>query len=140
MVILVILNFLAMRLRSSIMKASAFKNIAKFGRYGARAPSRCFSVAIDSDVTDFEFSTVVEMQQKACSLYANNKALGTRQGSKYEWITYAQLNEQVELFRSVLKNHNIGRNDKVAVISNNRVEWAVAMYACMSVGAQYVPM
>jgi acyl-CoA synthetase (AMP-forming)/AMP-acid ligase II len=39
-----------------------------------------------------------------------------------------------------LYHHQVGRGDKVAIISNNRVEWAVAMYAVTGVGAQLVPM
>lgn len=46
----------------------------------------------------------------------------------------------VQRFRYVLKQHNIGVDDKVALISNNRVEWAVAYYATLGMGAQIVPM
>jgi long-chain acyl-CoA synthetase len=34
----------------------------------------------------------------------------------------------------------VGRGDKVAIISNNRVEWAVGAYATYGLGAHYVPM
>jgi long-chain acyl-CoA synthetase len=34
----------------------------------------------------------------------------------------------------------VERGDKVALISNNRVEWATAMYAVTGIGAQLVPM
>ena len=46
----------------------------------------------------------------------------------------------MEKFRNVLVHHKIGRGDKVALISNNRVEWAVAFYAVASVGGSIVPM
>jgi long-subunit acyl-CoA synthetase (AMP-forming) len=35
---------------------------------------------------------------------------------------------------------SVGRGDKVALISNNRVEWAVAFYAVAGLGGSVVPM
>ena len=107
---------------------------------------RRFSVSniVDKDLvppySEFNFNTLAELQQKACALYAKNPMLGTKVGSSYEWITYAEFGLQVEKFRGVLCNLGIGKNDKVAIISNNRTEWAVAMYATVSLGAQFVPM
>jgi long-subunit acyl-CoA synthetase (AMP-forming) len=58
----------------------------------------------------------------------------------------------------VLAAHNVGKNDKVSqrnkvhnfnkcnnplqisIISNNRIEWATAMYAANGLGAHVVPM
>lgn len=40
----------------------------------------------------------------------------------------------------MLASHNIGRDDKVALISDNRVEWAVTYFAANSLGAQLIPM
>ncbi len=72
--------------------------------------------------------------------YADRQCLGTRVGNKYEWITYAEFGAMVDKFRIVLHEHKIQRGDKVVIISNNRVEWAVAMYAVTGLGAQLVPM
>jgi long-chain acyl-CoA synthetase len=47
---------------------------------------------------------------------------------------------QVDKCRSVLSSHNIGQDDKVALISDNRVEWAVTYFAANSLGAQIIPM
>ena len=89
---------------------------------------------------DIEFDTIVEMQQKACQLYANKPLFGTRVKNEYEWMKYSDFDSKVQLFRNVLSHHNIGKDDKVALISNNRVEWAVAMYAVAGMGGQLVPM
>lgn len=80
------------------------------------------------------------MQSRACEMYSSKPLFGTRIQNQYEWMTYFDFDKQVQLFRRVLKKHNIGKNDKVALISNNRVEWAVAMYAVAGVGGQLVPM
>lgn len=55
-------------------------------------------------------------------------------------MTYAEFGTKVELFRKVLHELGLGKDDKVAVISNNRIEWAVACFATASIGGQIVPM
>ncbi len=89
---------------------------------------------------DFEFATLVELQQKACLLYKDKPAFGTLKGDVFEWSTYSQLGRDVQKFRNVLLHLNFKFNDKMAIISNNRVEWPVCAYATMSLGGQVVPM
>eukprot|EP00602_Paraphysomonas_sp_CaronLab_P006947 CAMPEP_0185024962 /NCGR_PEP_ID=MMETSP1103-20130426/8109_1 /TAXON_ID=36769 /ORGANISM="Paraphysomonas bandaiensis, Strain Caron Lab Isolate" /LENGTH=588 /DNA_ID=CAMNT_0027558063 /DNA_START=257 /DNA_END=2023 /DNA_ORIENTATION=+ len=55
-------------------------------------------------------------------------------------MTFKDFGKEVDKFRGVLAKHNIGANDKISLISNNRVEWATAVYAANSLGAQLVPM
>jgi len=86
------------------------------------------------------FSTVSGLCEQACKAYGEKPSFGTRKGDKFEWITYREFGHQVQLFRNVLSHHRVGRGEKVAVISNNRLEWAVAMYAVTGLGAQLVPM
>jgi hypothetical protein len=85
-------------------------------------------------------ATIAELVTQACETFADKPSLGTRVGDKYEWITYRQLAERIQRLRNVLVHHKIGVNSKVSLISNNREEWAVAMYAVASLGAQLVPM
>ena len=87
-----------------------------------------------------KYDNVVEMHEKATKAYSTNPMLGTRVGNAYEWITYEDFDKEVQKFRVVLKEHGVGMDDKIAIISNNRTEWAVAKYAGNGVGAQLVPM
>jgi len=100
------------------------------------------AAAIDSSPTidDLQFTTLVEMQQQACHRYGSLPFLGTKQGELFDYISFAEFGRQVNQFRGVLAKHNIGINDKVAMISNNRLEWAIAYYAANTLGAQIVPM
>lgn len=93
-----------------------------------------------NDRVDFTFDTLVDMQIKSCKHNYKHPCLGTRNGKSFDYITYGEFGEQVDKFRGVLAKHNIGKDDKVALISNNRVEWAVSYYAANSLGAQIVPM
>ena len=72
--------------------------------------------------------------------YRDNPLFGTKVDGAYQWVTYRQVGEMVDAFRGGLVSLGVGKGDKVAVISNNRVEWAVAAYATYGLGAQYVPM
>ena len=92
-----------------------------------------------------DFTSLVEMQQKSCVLNEQNDVFGTMKISengikRFDWITYGQFDREVQKFRNVLAHHRINQGDNVAVIANNRVEWAVACYACNGVGAAIVPM
>lgn len=92
----------------------------------------------------YDFKTIVEMQSNACDVYANRRAFGSRKGvgadSAYEWITYKEFGTLVNQCKNILNHHHISRGDKVAIISNNRLEWAALNYATNSLGAQFVPM
>lgn len=86
------------------------------------------------------FTSLVEMQEKSCQTYANNPLFGTKRNGRYEWMTYREFAEKVDHLRGALAGLGVKRGDRVAVISNNRVEWAVGAYATYGLGAQYVPM
>jgi hypothetical protein len=86
------------------------------------------------------FNNLVELQTTACKIYKTNKLFGTRKGNQYEWMTYEEFGNCVDETRKVLKQHDIGFDDKVALISNNRVEWASILYSTQSLGGQVVPM
>ena len=98
------------------------------------------TISVTSSDKVTQAANVVMMQHHASIEYKDRELFGTRVGSKYEWMTYAEFGKQVQLFRNVLAHHKIGKNDKVALISNNRIEWAVAFYAVAGVGGQLVPM
>ena len=101
----------------------------------------CFSTKTENlYAIKYNYRSVSDMQIKSSELYKDKPLFGTKNGDHFDWITFGEFGTQVQLFRNVLSHHKVGKNDKVAIISNNRVEWAVAMYAVSSLGAQLVPM
>src|ERR1700744_5227958 len=90
------------------------------------------------------FTDLVTMLHDVVSRFADRPVLGVRRpdsgGGGGSWTSYAELGKLVEQCRAGLAQRGVGRGDRVAVISNNRLEWAVAAYACFSLGAIYVPM
>ena len=80
--------------------------------------------------------------EQSTDKFKNNKLYGTKnkETGEFEWITYGEVRKRVDNFRSGLATLNIKKDDSVAIISNNRVEWAVAVFATYGLGARFVPM
>ena len=86
------------------------------------------------------FENLVDMFEKSTRKYAHRPLFGVKRAGRYEWMSYAEVARAVAEFRGGLASLGVGHGDKVAVISDNRPEWAVGAYATYSLGAQYVPM
>jgi long-chain acyl-CoA synthetase len=65
---------------------------------------------------------------------------GVRSASGWSWVTYAEFARRVDALRAGLGRLGVRQGGRVAVISRNRVEWAVGCYASAGLGAAYVPM
>jgi long-chain acyl-CoA synthetase len=86
------------------------------------------------------FKTLVDILEHSTKTYASRELFGTKKNGRWSWTTYAEFGSMVERFRGGLASLGIGKGDNVACVANNRVEWAVAAYACYSLGAAFVPM
>ena len=87
-----------------------------------------------------EYSNLVEMQEDSCRKYAGNPLFGTKKDGVFHWTTFEEFAQLVNDFRGGLASLGVGKNDKVAIISKNTVQWAVASYASFGLEAQFVPM
>jgi long-chain acyl-CoA synthetase len=80
------------------------------------------------------------MLQKSVEKHANRSAFGTKRNGRWEWTSYTELGEMVDHCRGGLAANGVGRDDVVALIAGNRLEWAVLAYATYGLGARLVPM
>lgn len=87
-----------------------------------------------------KYENLVEMLEKSVEEYAGRELFGTKVGSVWRWTTYGEFGRLVDAFRAGLAARGVGKGDKVAVVANNRIEWAVAAYATYGLEAIYVPM
>lgn len=55
-------------------------------------------------------------------------------------MTYKEINERIRNLRAGLAQLEVGKNDVVGIISNNRLEWAVCAFATWGRSARFVPM
>jgi long-chain acyl-CoA synthetase len=86
------------------------------------------------------YRTLVDILDHSLKTHGPRELFGTKKGGRWVWTTYAEFGRMVERFRGGLASLGIERGDRVAIVSNNRVEWAVAAYACYGLGAPFVPM
>lgn len=86
------------------------------------------------------FTNLVELYERACKDFAQRDVFATKHEDHWHWITYAEFGELVDDFRSGLASLGVGPGDRVAIVANNCVEWAVAAYATYGLRAAFVPM
>jgi long-chain acyl-CoA synthetase len=86
------------------------------------------------------YKTLVELLQQAVQKHGGRELFGTKKDGQWTWITYGEFGSLIDRFRAGLASLGVQRGDNVAIIANNRVEWAVAAYACYGLGAAFVPM
>jgi long-chain acyl-CoA synthetase len=87
-----------------------------------------------------DFSDLVSMWERITTRYADRPLFGQKRASGWVWQTYAEVAAQVEAFRAALVGLGVGPGDRVALISDNRLEWGVVVHATLGIGGAYVPM
>jgi len=86
------------------------------------------------------FETLTDIFHHATSSYGERELFGTKRGGAWHWMTYREFGQEVDRMRGALAGLGVGRGDAIAVIADNRVEWAVLAYASFGLGAALVPM
>jgi len=84
--------------------------------------------------------SLVDLLDRSVEKYGPRELFGTKTGEKWVFTTYAEFQKLVDDLRGGLAQLGVVRGDKVGIISNNRLEWAVAAYATYGLGAAFVPM
>ena len=87
-----------------------------------------------------KYGDLVTMFRDSVERYADRPLYGVRKPDGWTWYTYKQAGEMVDAFRAALARLGVERGDRVACVSNNRLEWVIASYAVQSLGATWVPM
>jgi long-chain acyl-CoA synthetase len=76
------------------------------------------------------------------ALTRNNPKVIQFKDEAWNWTTLdsAEVGRRVRAFAAVLRGYGIGKGDRVAILSENRWEWAVADFATLALGAVDVPL
>ena len=84
---------------------------------------------------------LVELSETSTRKFAERPLFGTKtDAGDYVWTSYRQFQILVDALRGGLAWLGVRAGDRVAIVANNRVEWAVAAYATYGLGATFVPM
>jgi long-chain acyl-CoA synthetase len=88
-----------------------------------------------------EIVTLVDLYSNSTAAFADNPFIGRRnEDGDWDWTTYREFGDMIDKARGGLAALGIEKGDRVAIISDNRLEWAVGAYATYSLGASWVPM
>ena len=85
--------------------------------------------------------TLTAMLENTIQQHGSKSALAHKpKGDTYQDISYTQFGESIAAFRSGLIAQGIQKDDRVAILSENRPEWAIADFGILAAGAVTVPM
>jgi len=86
---------------------------------------------------NFENFTLPKLLERSVELYGDRPALAK---VSHEAITYKEFSDKVYSMIELLQNNGISKGDKVALLSENMPNWAVAYFAVAYFGAVIVPI
>jgi long-chain acyl-CoA synthetase len=87
-----------------------------------------------------EFRTINELFLKAVERHAKPDAFLCKSGGRYHGVSSQQALETVAALARELDRRGIRRGDRVALLAENRLEWALTDYAVLGLGAATVPI
>ncbi len=93
-----------------------------------------------TDIDRLNFTTLGGLMEFAVREYSDRPLWGIKKDGVYEWMSYSEFDVIMRKFRSVLKKSGFVKGDRLAVIANNSVEFAAAVYAAYGLGGIVVPM
>ncbi len=70
----------------------------------------------------------------------SKKAFLYKHGGRYVSLTWSEASAKVRALASALVRHGLGPGDRIAVLSENRPEWAFVDFAAQMLGAVLVPI
>jgi long-chain acyl-CoA synthetase len=86
------------------------------------------------------FTSIVDLFEQSTKKFADRELFGVKKDGVWSFVTYGDVKKRVDNARGGLASLGFTRGDRLAIISNNRVEWAVAAYAANGLGGAVVPM
>jgi long-chain acyl-CoA synthetase len=80
------------------------------------------------------------MFKNACEKYPDKAGYMYKEGSSFISISFSEVHEKVEQLAGGLAYLGVKKDDKVIILSENRIEWACTDYAALMNGAATVPI
>jgi len=87
-----------------------------------------------------EPGTLNQLLFEAVERFNKPDAMQVRAGEQYTSISHAALLDRIRRVSHGLREIGIRRGDRVAILSENRPEWAIADFACLTSGVTDVPL
>ena len=84
--------------------------------------------------------TLTELFFEGLDKFQRDDAYQVKRDGKYHSVSHAEVHERVTLLALGLQQLGFARGDRIAILSENRPEWAFADWACLSLGLADVPI
>lgn len=84
--------------------------------------------------------TLIELFEQSVAQYPDNICLSDNHGQGYKGITFLDVRQRVLHLAASLQQMGIAKGDRVAILSENRVEWCIADLAVWYCGAIVVTL
>lgn len=88
----------------------------------------------------YPLSTLRELLFEAERRYGSRPALAEKREGVYQPISYTELRRQVEALGTALLEMGFNKGDRIAILSENRVGWAITYLAAVTSGMVAVPV
>ena len=89
---------------------------------------------------DLKIKTLSELIHNSAMRYTDRPFWGEKVDGAYRWMTYGEFEVEMLRVRALFKKYGIVKGDRIAIIANNSVPFALAAYAAYGLGAVIVPM
>jgi len=87
-----------------------------------------------------DYRSLPDMLRTNANRFKDGIAQRYKSGGEWKDISYGELGQKVRLVAQGLASKGIGKGDKVALLSENRPEWAACDFGIQSTGALVVPV
>ncbi len=84
--------------------------------------------------------TICDAFLRTVARFPDRPAIGRVNGDQVESLTYREYAQHVSELVSALRARGFSREDRVLILSENRIEWALTDIACQFLGIQTVPV
>jgi long-chain acyl-CoA synthetase len=88
----------------------------------------------------FERKTLNEIFFSAIDRFGPTEALRCKRGGEWKGLTYREVELHVAYVASRLEECGLAPGDRIAILSENRPEWAITDYAALALGLIVVPV
>lgn len=110
------------------------------GKDGAALPCPRYLPRNMSEIGSAGFETLSQLFLTAVRLRPRPDAFLIKSGGAYQGVSSDQALGQVAGLARAFDRQGIARGDRVAILSENRLEWALTDYALLGLGAVVVPV
>lgn len=84
--------------------------------------------------------TIIELLENSAQKYGDNPYILEKKTDRYEAITYRETREQVFKVAAGLLAMGLSKGDKVALVSEARIDWVISELGVLHTGAVCVPL